>query len=162
MFLVVLLSLNSDTSVVCNPSCFSFSLALWFSPPLCPLGIRIFNLQGWRTGQVGWPSAAWPWAERRQSEGVGLSPGLWRDAQRMCPSQLREACRGSWWCGRMRRTGLEEGWRAALDEQPGVEEHRKTSMKRGGHKQTCYDFDYGETQAVGRGGVGTNMKNKHK
>lgn len=66
----------------------------------------------------------------------------------------------------MRRTGLEEGWRAALEEQPGVEGHRKMSRRRGGRKQTCYDFDGGATQAVGQGGVmeegGINMKNKHK
>lgn len=148
------------------PSSFSLYLPLWFSPPLWPLWIKIVNLQGWRTGQVGWPSVAWPWAERRQSEGVGLSPGPWRGAQRTCPSQLREACRGRWWCRRMRRTGLEEGWRAALEVWPGAEEHRKRSRRRGGRKQTCYDFDDGATLAVGQGGVmeegGTNMKNKHK
>lgn len=66
----------------------------------------------------------------------------------------------------MRRTSLEEGWRAASEEQPGVEEHGKRSRRRGGRKQTCYDFDDGATQAAGRGGVmeegGTNMKNKQR
>lgn len=66
----------------------------------------------------------------------------------------------------MRRTSLEEGWRAASEEQPGAEEHGKRSRRRGGRKQTCYDFDDGATQAAGRGGVmeegGTNMKNKQK
>lgn len=130
------------------------------------LGLKMVNLQGWRTGQVGWPSAVWPWAERGQSEAAGPSPGPWRGAQRMCPSQLREACRGRWWCRRMSRTRLEEGWRAALEEQPGVEEHGRMSRRTGGRKQTCYDFDDGATQAVGQGGVmeegGTDMKNKHK
>lgn len=154
---------------LCGPysSSFWLSLPLWFLPPLWPqLGLKIVNLQGWRTGQVGWPSAAWPWAERGQSEAVGLSPGLWRGAQRMCPSRLREACRGRWWCRRMRKTSLEEGWRAALEEQPGAEEHGKMSRRTGGRKQTCYDFDDGAMQAAGQGGVmeegGTDMKNKHK
>lgn len=66
----------------------------------------------------------------------------------------------------MRRTDLEEGWRAALEELPGVEEHGKRSRKRGGRKWTCYDFDDGATQAEGQGGVmeegGIDMKNKHK
>lgn len=66
----------------------------------------------------------------------------------------------------MRRTGLEEGWRAALEEQPGTEENGKRSSWRGGRKQTCYDFDDGATQAVGQGGVmeegGINMKNKQR
>lgn len=65
----------------------------------------------------------------------------------------------------MRRTGLEEGWRAPLDERPWVEEHGERSRRREGRKQTCYDFDDGATRAVGRGGVieedGTNMENKH-
>lgn len=79
----------------------------------------------------------------------------------MCPSQPREACRGGW-CRRMRRsTGREEGWRAAVEERPGVKEHGKRSMRRGGRKKTCYDFDEGATQAGGQGeGSGTNMKNK--
>lgn len=66
----------------------------------------------------------------------------------------------------MRRTSLEEGWRAALEEQPGAEEHGKMSRRTGERKQTCYDFDDGATQAAGQGGVveegGTDMKNKHK
>lgn len=66
----------------------------------------------------------------------------------------------------MRRTGLEEGWRAALAEWPGAEEHGKKSRRRGGRKQTCYDCDDGATQAVGRGGKieegGNDMGNKHK
>lgn len=60
------------------PSFFCLPPTLWFSPPVWPLEIKMVNLQGWRTGQVGWPSAAWPWAGRRQSEGAGLSLGLWR------------------------------------------------------------------------------------
>lgn len=66
----------------------------------------------------------------------------------------------------MRKTGLEEGWTAALEERPGAEEQGKGSKRRGGRKQTCYDFDGGATQAVGQGGVieegGTNIENKHK
>lgn len=66
----------------------------------------------------------------------------------------------------MRRTiDLEEGWRAALEELPGVEEHGKKSRRMGGRKWTCYDFDGDATQTVGQGRVmeegGTNMKNKN-
>lgn len=50
----------------------------------------------------------------------------------------------------MRRTGLEEGWRASLEEEPGAKEHGKRSRRRGGHKQTCYDFDDDAAQAVGQ------------
>lgn len=123
------------------------------------------NLQGWRTGQAGWPSAAWLGAGRRQREGAGLSPGPWRGAQQMSPSQLREVCKGGWWwCRRVRRTCLEVVWWAVLEEQPGVKEREKRSRRKGGRKQTCYDFDGGATQAAGRGGVtgegGANMENK--
>lgn len=51
-----------------------------------------------------------------------------------------------------RRTGLEEGWRAALDEQPRVKWCGRRSGRREGRTQTCYDCDDGVTKAVGRGG----------
>lgn len=55
----------------------------------------------------------------------------------------------------MRRTGvLEEGWRAALEERPGVGEHGERSRMTKGHKRTCYDFDGGWRQAAGREGRG--------
>ena len=50
----------------------------------------------------------------------------------------------------MRRKGLEEGWRASLEEQRRAKEHGKRSKGRGVHKQTCYDFDDGAVQAVGQ------------
>ena len=105
--------------------------------------IKILNLQGWRTGQVGWTSSAWSWAERKQREGVGLSPGPWRGARQMYPSQQREACQGRRWCRRTTTTrDLEAGWKAALEEQPGAEEHgKKRNRRRGARKWTCYDFD---------------------
>lgn len=53
-----------------------------------------------------------------------------------------------------------------MEERPGAGEHGKRSRRRGGRKQTCYDFDDGATQAVNQGGVmeegGATMKNKHK
>lgn len=61
-----------------------------------------------------------------------------------------------------RRTGLEEGWRAALCEQSGVRECGRRSRRRGGRIQTCYDFDDGVTKAVGRGGGRWDMKYKQK
>lgn len=117
---------------------------------LPPLLILTVNLRGWRTVQVGWPSAAWPWAEGSQSGGGGLSPGPWRGARRTCPSLLQETCRRRWWhrLTTRRRTGLEEGWRASLAEEPGAREYGRRSRRRGGRKQTCYDFDDGAAQAV--------------
>lgn len=109
------------------------------------------NLQGWRTGQVGWPSAAWLWAQRRQSGGEVLSPGLWKGAQRMYLSQAGEACRGKKWCRRMK--DLEEGWRAALEALPRLEEHGKRCRRRGGRKWTCYDFGDDAKQTVDQGGM---------
>lgn len=151
----------------CGPFPWSFclSLPLWFSPPLQPLEIRTVNLQGWRTGQVGWPSAAWPWAEGKQSEGGGLSPGPWKGAQQRCPSHLSETCKGRWCCAKTRRTGLEVGWRASLEVRPEVLEHGIRSRRRGGHKQTCYDFDGSAMQAAGReggNGRGWGQHEKHK
>lgn len=137
------------------------SFFLWFLPPL----IKVVNLQGSGTVQVGWPSAAQPWAQRRQSEGVGLSPGPWTGAQRMCPSRLRETCRGRRWCRRMGRTNLEGGWKASLVEQSLTKKRGKESRRRGERKRTCYDFD-GAMLAAGQVSMmeerGINMKNKHK
>lgn len=130
-------------------------------PPL----IRAVNLQGSGTVQAGWPSAGRPWAQRRQSEGVGLSPGPWTGAQRMCPSRLGETCRGRRWCRKMGRTNLEGGWKASLVEQSLTKKHGKESRRRGERKGTCYDFD-GALLAAGRVSVteegGIDMENKHK
>lgn len=115
---------------------------------LPPLLILTVNLRGWRTVQVSWPSAARSVAEGSQSGGGGLSPGPWRGAQRTCPSLLQETCRGRWWRRPTRRTGLEEGWRVSLAEEPGAREYGRRSRRRGGRKQTCYDFDDGAAQAV--------------
>ncbi|TNN45516.1 hypothetical protein EYF80_044300 [Liparis tanakae] len=111
--------------------------------------LKTVNLQAWRTGQVGWPAAAAaapPRAERRPSEGGAPSPGPWRGAGRTSPSRLRGACRGR--RSGTRRTGLEEGWRAALEQRPRAEEERgKRSRRREGRKRTCYDFDEDATRA---------------
>lgn len=139
----------SDTCIAHVPHLYACLLFLL----LPPLLILTVNLRGWRTVQVGWPSAAWPGAEGSQSGVGGLSPGPWRGAQRMCPSLLQETCRGRWWRRLMRRrTGLEEGWRASLAEEPGAREYGRRSRRRGGRKQTCYDFDDGAAQAVREGG----------
>lgn len=90
------------------------------------------NLQGWRTGQVDWPSAVWPRAEKRLSEGVGQPPGPWRGAQQKCPPQVRGVCRGVWW--RCRRTGLEEVWQAVLEEWPRMNGVERKSRKTGARK----------------------------
>lgn len=35
-----------------------------------------------------------------------------------------------------------------MEEQSGAKEHGKRRRMRGGHRQTCYDFDDGAVQAV--------------
>lgn len=47
-----------------------------------------------------------------------------------------------------------------MAEQPGAREYGRRSRRRGGRKQTCYDFDDSAAQAVRVGG-GANMKHKH-